>query len=498
MIKNQFFNCAFFKKIITFGKPKLIMKKNYLSAILLLASFLFIVSCDNKDDYQPIDDLPIATDDTVNSTLTTAVEIPILDNDTTGDEVVPTSVSIINGVDTNSNGTLDKLVVASEGTWQVNASTGTITFTPLSTFVGNPTPIKYTVKDAENNVSNEANVTINALPIVSVDLTTVPYPKLSDYNFFVGDIKDQIPSLNVLPYEPASALFSDYAHKKRFVWMPEGTHATYNGDGNIFEFPVGAALVKTFYYENVIPGNVTKNIETRLLIRKSDGWKAYTYVWNESQTDALLETTNNGLIVPVSWTENSITKNVNFKIPAQTECITCHKINPNHTGEITIPIGPKPQNINTVFNYTSGSMYQIQKWKSVGYLGNDTPETSQIYSTVDWRDTSKSLELRARSYIDMNCAHCHREGGHCDYVPQRFDFSNTNLLTFGVCLTPLFSVQDHPFIINAGDAEHSIMVYRMNTNEESQMMPIIGRTTIHTEGVQLIKDWINSLSGNCH
>lgn len=74
------------------------MKKNYLSAILLLTSFLFIVSCDNKDDYQPIDDLPIATDDTVNSTLTIAVEIPILDNDTTGDEVVPTSVSIIMGL----------------------------------------------------------------------------------------------------------------------------------------------------------------------------------------------------------------------------------------------------------------------------------------------------------------------------------------------------------------------------------------------------------------
>jgi hypothetical protein len=77
--------------------------------------------------------------------------------------------------------------------------------------------------------------------------------------------------------------------------MPEGTHATYNGDENIFEFPVGAVLVKTFYYENVIPGNISKNVETRLLIRKSDGWKAYTYVWNESQTDALLETTDNGL-----------------------------------------------------------------------------------------------------------------------------------------------------------------------------------------------------------
>jgi hypothetical protein len=92
------------KKIIIFGFLNIIMKKHYLLTFLLLASFL-VVSCDNEDDYQPIDDLPVATDDTVNSTLTTAVEIPVLDNDTTGDEVVPTSVSIVNGTDTNSNGT---------------------------------------------------------------------------------------------------------------------------------------------------------------------------------------------------------------------------------------------------------------------------------------------------------------------------------------------------------------------------------------------------------
>jgi len=49
---------------------------------------------------------------------------------------------------------------------------------------------------------------------VTVDLTQVPYPKLSDYKFFEGEIKNQIPSLDVIPYEPASILFSDYAHKK--------------------------------------------------------------------------------------------------------------------------------------------------------------------------------------------------------------------------------------------------------------------------------------------
>jgi hypothetical protein len=85
------------------------------------------------------------------------------------------------------------------------------------------------------------------LPQVSVNLATVPYPKLSDYQFFVGLMKDQTPSIGVLPYEPASSLFTDYALKKRFVWMPEGSLATYNGDGNVLELPVGAVIIKNFY-----------------------------------------------------------------------------------------------------------------------------------------------------------------------------------------------------------------------------------------------------------
>lgn len=338
-----------------------------------------------------------------------------------------------------------------------------------------------------------------AVSPVSVNLATVPYAKLSDYHFFEGNIKDQNPSLDVLPYEPASSLFSDYAHKKRFVWMPKGTHATYNGDDNIFEFPVGTALVKTFYYDNVQPSNSTKRIETRLLIRKSSGWQAYTYVWKEDQTDALLESTGNGLHIPITWTdENGTNKSVNYWVPSQTECVTCHKINPNQTGEITIPIGPKPQNLNTTFNYSTGTENQITKWKNVGYLGNDVPALSTIKSTIDWRDTSKSLELRARSYIDINCAHCHRDGGHCDYTPQRFNFSNTNINSFGVCLTPLFNVPDNPFVIKAGDANHSELIYRISSTQASEMMPIIGRSLVHQEGVQLMKDWINSLPPSCH
>jgi len=111
-----------------------------------------------------------------------------------------------------------------------------------------------------------------AVSPVVVDLTQVPYQKLSDYKFFEGDIKLQNPSLNVIPFAPASTLFTDYAHKKRFVWMPEGTSATYDGDNKVLNLPVGAALIKTFYYDNVQPLNTTRIIETRVMIRKATGW----------------------------------------------------------------------------------------------------------------------------------------------------------------------------------------------------------------------------------
>ena len=343
--------------------------------------------------------------------------------------------------------------------------------------------------------SDEEEEYVAISPVV-VDLSTVPYTKLSDYHFFDGDLKNLNPSLNVLPYEPASSLFADYAHKKRFVWLPTGTKATYNGDDNVLEFPIGSVLIKTFFYTNVLPSNTTKIIETRLLIRKSTGWKAYDYVWNEQQTEANLEATNDGVFVPITFIENNVTRSTTYKIPSQSECLTCHKINPSQTGEITIPIGPKPQNLNTTFNYSTGSQNQLAKWRSVGFIGNDVP--TNINSTIDYKDTSKSLEQRARSYIDINCAHCHRDGGHCDYTPQRFNYSNTNMNTFGLCLEPLFAIEGAPYVIKSGDANRSEIMKRINTTEGELKMPIIGRNLIHEEGVQLMTQYINSLPQTCN
>lgn len=467
------------------------MKKYYLFALLI--TVISLVSCsDNDSDYEDV--LPVATDDIANYEILTPATVNVLLNDTSGDAVVPTTVSIVGGTDTDANGTLDKLTVTNEGIWTVDATTGSITFTPNSDFGGIPSVIKYTVKDAQGNVSNEASVTLLPASSVTMDLSQVPYPKLSDYKFFGGMMKNQIPTLNVLPFEPESSLFTDYALKKRFVWMPSGTKATYNSDGKVLELPVGAVLIKNFYYNNVLPSNTTRIIETRLMIRKASGWIFAEYVWNEEQTEAFYNM--DGSTTNISWNENGTTKTVtNYRIPSETECFVCHKVN-----NVTAPIGIKPQSLNNNFNFSTGTQNQLAKWIESGYLENNLP--NNIATTVDYKDTSKPLVDRVRSYLDINCAHCHSAEGHCEYRPMRLSFGDTGnssngLTNLGVCVDTE-DMQGFPsnlsLIINPGNAERSMMFYRLNTNNPTYRMPLHGRSVIHDEGVALLEEWINSLT----
>lgn len=331
---------------------------------------------------------------------------------------------------------------------------------------------------------------------VTVDLTLVPYPKLSDYKFFEGNIKDQVPSLNVIPYEPASSLFTDYASKKRFIWMPSGVAATYVADNKIMDFPVGTVLIKTFYYTTIQPDNTTKIIETRLMIRKSDGWKFYEYLWNDEQTDADLvagaDFTNGGSKTITFAKPSGEIVTTDYRIPSDSECLACHKIN-----EVATPIGVKPQNLNHSHVYGSSNKNILQKLVEQGYLQS---YPSNVASTVDYHDTTKPIDLRMRSYLDANCAHCHQDQGRCDYRPIRLSFNLTNLdSNIGICL-----LADEPMspsiqrIISPGNYNKSVMHYRLKTNDESERMPLLGRTIVHDEGVALLEEYISSLTQSCN
>jgi len=324
---------------------------------------------------------------------------------------------------------------------------------------------------------------------VTIDLTTVPYEKLSQYKFFEGEMKNLEPAYKVLPYDLNSTLFTDYAHKKRFVWMPEGTKATYTADNKSLNFPKGTVLIKNFYYDSIQPANTTRIIETRLMIKKTEGWIFADYIWNEAQTEATLDM--RGSNTNVTFKENGITRTISYRIPEETECFTCHKNN-----AISIPIGPKPQNLNKNYTYSNGSQNQLSRWITEGYLDS---APSNITSTIDWTDETKPLDLRVRSYLDINCAHCHSEGAHCSYRVMRFAFSeSSNPDNLGVCIVPQERINSSLlYIIAKKSPLRSALYYRINTTEVAERMPLMGRTIIHTEAVDMIKKWIEEMDTPC-
>lgn len=331
---------------------------------------------------------------------------------------------------------------------------------------------------------------------VNFNIDAVPYSKLSTYNFFTGDLKNLNPKDKVIPYEPASSLFTDYALKKRFIWMPNGVKASYDADDKSLNFPVGTVLIKNFYYNTIQPNNTTKIIETRLMIKKSSGWVFAEYLWNDAQTEADLVTGGDftsGSSKNITFKkENNDVITTDYRIPSESECYACHKLD-NHP----IPIGLKPQNLNVNYNYPNGLKNQLQKLVDEGYLQS---YPSSIVSTVNYKDTSKPLDIRLRSYVDANCAHCHQLNARCDYRALRLNFSQTNnLANLGVCVEA-----DEPVdpsihkIIKSENYGESVMNFRLSSVDESDRMPLLGRTVVHDEGVELLHQWINSLSPPCN
>ena len=327
-------------------------------------------------------------------------------------------------------------------------------------------------------------------PVV-FDIENVPYQTLSEYNFFEGSLRDLEPVYGVLPYTLNSTLFTDYAKKKRFIWLPKGVKASYVNDYSALDFPTGTVLIKNFYYENVIPNNTTKILETRVMIKLETGWDFANYVWNEEQTEAYY--TNEGSVESFSWIEMNETKSVNSKIPRRAECFTCHS-----KQNTPLPIGVKPQNLNRTYDFEEGSMNQLYKLIDQGYLDNNLP--TEITSTVNWKDTSQPLELRVRSYLDINCAHCHSDQGYCNYTHIRFGFEHTdNIENLGVCVENDFQLGgSDTHIVKPNDPIASALFMRLSSTEDEIKMPLIGRTLVHDKGITLIEEWINSIQTTCN
>ena len=453
------------------------MKKSYYLIIFFIA---ILFSCRKDDSLTP---LIIETNtDIISIVQNSEVEIFIFQNDFN----VPSS-----GTVAVSNPSKGNAILIDPNNTPNNPSDDLVKYTASSNEIGVDN-FEYTICTSSGDCKTET-ITVNITSGSSVlfDFENMPFQTLSDYQFFEGELKNLEPTFGVIPYKLNSSLFSDYAKKKRFIWMPNNSKATFTDENEALDFPTGTILIKNFYYDDVLPENNSQNIETRLMIKKTNGWVFANYAWNDEQSEANLDM--NGSFKNLQWQQNGEIKSVQYRIPAGPECHTCHKVN-----EIAQPIGPKPRNLNLNYIYNDGSANQLNKLVSIGYLENTLPAT--IAKLPDYNNTSETLESRVRAYVDINCAHCHSEETHCAYRPVRFDFSSTeDLVNLGVCVdadTDLGFNLGH--IVEPGDARNSVLYFRLNSTEPSNRMPLLARTIVHVEGVQLIEDWINSLDNNCN
>lgn len=297
-------------------------------------------------------------------------------------------------------------------------------------------------------------------------------PKLSDYGVFLGNLADHTPGKGVIPYDVSAQLFTDYALKSRFIVLPKGKQLSYNSDGS-FDFPRETILIKTFYYPADFR-NPNKNIrlmETRLLIHTPEGWLGYPYVWNDAQTEALLEIAGermNATFIDIKGDRTTF----EYLVPNFNQCKGCH-VNQNRM----IPIGPKARLLNHEFNYKDGKMNQLKKWTSLDMI-KGLPDISTLPHTSNYSDVSDgSTANRARAWLDINCAHCHRLGAPGETSGLFLNIEETNGTKLGVYKPPIaagLGAGNFKHTIVPGKPDESIMIYRMESTNPGIMMPELG------------------------
>ena len=303
-------------------------------------------------------------------------------------------------------------------------------------------------------------------------------------------------------YDLNTALFSDYAHKLRTVYIPEGQAATYH-PVDTFEFPVGSIISKTFFYRldaktavmtdatwSGDPSDIDTRkhhlVETRLLVKQADGWDALPYVW--SGDDAYLTLTGDLQQLSLASGET-----LNYLVPSKNQCASCHAT--NHTNGQLLPIGPKARHLNRP--HPASGENQLDQWQHNGLLRK---AVLPFPANASMQDTNASLAHRARSYLDINCGHCHNANGAADTSGLLLDYADHPADKMGLCKPPIAAGSGSGgrlYSIVPGHANQSILSFRLNTTKPAAMMPELGRALVHTQGVELVDAWINSLSGEC-
>ncbi len=323
-------------------------------------------------------------------------------------------------------------------------------------------------------LSAAAAVTHAAAPVAvpnDAAITGDGSPKtLSEFGFF-ADAAAQTPAARVTGYRLNTPLWSDGAEKLRFVYLPAGAQAKADGE-NLLQLPVGAALIKTFAFEE---NGRRRLIETRVLLHRESGWVALPYLWNAEQTEAKLALA--GARVPVTTPAGAA---IEYRVPNKNQCKDCHGLN----GAV-IPIGPKARNLSAAW---------LKDFAASGML-DDAPQVSRPLPVWENHATANAADA-ARGYLDVNCAHCHRPGAGASNSGLDLRWEQSAPGALGIMKRPVAAGRGAGkllFDIVPGKPQESILAHRMASTEGGVAMPELGKSTVDKEGLQAVERWIASL-----
>ncbi len=346
--------------------------------------------------------------------------------------------------------------------------------------------------------------------------------RLSETGLFSATTS-QTPATGVIPYDIQAKHWADHTDSERWFALPGSDPIRVNPRGD-WEFPDGAVIAKTISIEmeHNRPES-RRRLETQILHREAGSWRPYTYVWNDEQTDAdLADAAGDLLTLPIRDPQAPEgTRTQKYRVASRAECQLCHnqwvETRTTTFGVQTASLlgvntpqlnrSPPPTasahpdgaeasrtELNSSPSVSSGSENQLLQLQQTGWLTGEFPDNlGDLPAMADPRDTEADLDLRARSYLHVNCAHCHqRHAGGTATIELTWDTKLSEAKMIGVRPAQgIFGIADAR-ILAPGDPYRSLLYYRMATTGSGRM-PRIGSTELDVQGLQLLHDWIATL-----
>jgi putative heme-binding domain-containing protein len=329
--------------------------------------------------------------------------------------------------------------------------------------------------------------------------------RLSETGLFTS-VPDGTPAPGVVPFSVNAEQWADHAAAERFLALPGTTTAKmYDSpipipggffSGTVF-FPKDGVLAKTFSLETE-RGNPRsrRRLETQLLHFDGDTWRGYSYAWNDEQSDAVL--------VPAAGQDRTVMvtdprapggkRRQTWHYPSRAECLTCHNPWAGHTLAFTLP------QLQREHDYGGGPTDQVRALEHAGLIAlTHNPDAGRRFAMprrLSNPHGGADLDERARSYLHVNCAHCHRfGGGGTADLELRHGLPVEQTKTLEVRPTQGAFGIPNAHILSPGDPYRSVVYYRMAKLGRGRM-PHIGSAIVDESGLRLIRDWIRTLPGH--